>query len=481
MVFASHVFLFYFLPVFLLFYFLSPTVRAKNYAVIFFSYFFYAWGAPHVAAVLFVSATINYILSLYLVPDRVPETTRKMVLSVGIIFNLTLLGYYKYFNFFVTEANSFLQFLGYPELSFAIVALPAGISFFTFQKISYLVDVYRGTAAIAQSFGQFQLFVVLFPQLIAGPIVRYHDIADQIGKRNSSLDTVFYGAYRFATGLGKKVLIADQMGMVADNIFGLSTASLSTGYAWLGVVCYSMQIYFDFSGYSDMAIGLGRMMGFTFLENFDSPYISQSITEFWRRWHISLSNFMREYLYIPLGGNRGSNLRTYVNLWIVFLISGLWHGASWTFVFWGAYHGLWLTLDRVFMMKLTAEWPKIIRMIVTFLLVNIGWVFFRAHSIEGAFEFLGVMFNPSAMWNPDFPLSRMEVIHNRGIFILLVAMIIAFGPGFKIWPNFARQYAELRVGLTTLWGRFAIAIGCYVFALMAMSAAKFSPFLYFNF
>lgn len=494
MVFSSHVFLFYFLPLLVLLYFLSPGLRLKNFVLLVFSYVFYAWGAADVVIPLFLLSIFNYLVSLYLPPigERIglatepkkapqSESTRRGLLALGIGVNLSFLCYYKYFNFFSAEISRLLSVLGLPTLEASSILLPAGVSFFTFQKISCLVDVYQGKAKVAKSFLQYLLFAILFPPLIAGPIVRYHDIAEQIAQRRNTLDDVFYGIYRFCIGLAKKVLIADQMGMVVNNIFSLPSSSLSTEYAWLGIVCYSMQIYFDFSGYSDMALGLGRIFGFRLLENFNAPYVAQSMTEFWRRWHISLTNFMREYLYIPLGGNRVGKARVYFNLWIVFLLSGLWHGAAWNFVFWGAYHGLWLTLDRLFFLRFSSRWPMALRVLATFVLINIGWVFFRASSTRDAFSFLHVMLNPWFFDNPALPLARSEIIHNRGIVTLIIALGLSFGPLWKPFAKTLDNHLKANCGTGAICQRFALCVTCYLLSLLNMSTSKFSPFLYFNF
>ena len=321
MVFSSLTFLFLFLPLMLAAYYACPA-RHRNLVALLASALFYAWGAPRFVIVLFVSGLIDYVLSRELPGDRGTPGRRKGVLALAVVLNIALLLYFKYANFFVAEMNAMLARFGGGAVPWAAVALPIGISFFTFQKVSYLVDVYRGVAQPARNALDYLLYVVLFPQLIAGPIVRYHDVARQLEERDYTRERFFMGILRFSQGLGKKVLVANTMAELADAAFNAAPAGLTCGQAWLGVLAYAFQIYFDFSGYSDMAIGLGRLLGIEFLENFNRPYISRSITEFWRRWHISLSNWMREYLYIPLGGNRRGAVRTYFNLWIVFLISG---------------------------------------------------------------------------------------------------------------------------------------------------------------
>jgi alginate O-acetyltransferase complex protein AlgI len=288
--------------------------------------------------------------------------------------------------------NAVLSLFGDKQIHWTKLILPIGISFYTFETITYVVDVYRSIHKPLTKFWDYQLYIILFPKLIAGPIIRYHDLADQITYRVESIDDKLIGFYRFALGLGKKVLIANHMGIVADEIFGSNYLELNTLSAWVGSLAYTFQIYFDFSGYSDMAIGLGKMMGFKFPENFNNPYISRSITEFWRRWHITLGSWMKNYLYIPLGGNQVTTQRLYFNLWLVFLASGLWHGASWSFIFWGAFHGFFLVLERAFFSNFLKKIGMLPSIFITFLIVNFGWVFFRIEKISDAFVFIKRMF-----------------------------------------------------------------------------------------
>ena len=364
MVFSSLVFLSIFLPFFLLGYHLIGS-RYKNGFALLSSLLFYFWGALNFILIAIGSIVVDYYL-VYLIAFST-STKRLVLLWVSILFNLSFLLYYKYFNFFIENLNELLGEGNTYEI--AAIALLIGISFFTFQKISYSIDIYRKTAPPLKNLRDYALYIMLFPQLIAGPIVRYNEIADQLNNRKfRDYNDRVYGIYRFAIGLAKKVIIVNVLGEKADLIFGLEATDLNASIAWLGIVCYTFQIYFDFSGYSDMAIGLGRLMGFKFPENFNSPYISQSITEFWQRWHITLGRWMRDYLYSPLGGNRvGSIGRLYFNLWVVFIISGFWHGASWNFFLWGAYHGLFLIFDRLFLNRLTKSIGKWGRVFLTFL------------------------------------------------------------------------------------------------------------------
>ena len=475
MVFSSFTFLFFFLPLTIALYYLSSP-KYRNLVALLTSLIFYGWGAPTILPLLLISCSLDYYLSA-----RLNRESRgaKTYLTLAVLINVGLLAYYKYANFFVDQLNTVFGWSGKPAIAWTAVALPIGISFFTFQKISYLVDVYRGTAQRARSLGDYILYVTLFPQLIAGPIVRYHDVAEQIKKRDHTLDQFFSGICRFCIGLGKKVLIADQLGAVADHVFHLPPDQLSTGYAWLGIVAYSFQIYYDFSGYSDMALGLGRMLGFEFLENFNFPYASQTITEFWRRWHISLSNFMREYVYIPLGGNRGSAFRTYLNLWLVFLVSGFWHGAGWTFIFWGAFHGFFLVLDRLGWAAVAARLPRLVNATLTFLVVLISWVFFRSENLHQALSFLQVM---SGLRGAEAPLLfRGDVVSNRGIITLalvIVSSILVVVVNPERISNSAKRFVSFEVGRLLY---FCLSLVCLTLATLALATADFTPFLYFKF
>lgn len=464
MIFSSHWFLFAFLPTCLGSYYLAPK-SWRNAVLLFWSYLFYAWGAPKIVLLLLASSFADYLISHRFSRGR-------FWLPLGIIINLGTLAYFKYANFFVSEISELVGASWTLE-----IALPIGISFFTFQKISYLVDVATGRTSPAGSFLTYGLYVALFPQLIAGPIIRYHDVSEQLVEREHSIETMAYGIYRFCIGLGKKVLIADILGAVADNVFGLPLARLGMETAWLGALCYSIQIYFDFSGYSDMAIGLGYMFGFRFEENFRNPYISRSITEFWRRWHISLSSWMREYLYIPLGGNRISSSRTYANLWIVFLLSGLWHGSNWTFIFWGAYHGLFLVLERAFWGRMLQRWSSLLTIPLTFLIVLVSWVFFRADNLTQAMQFLSVMTDFHKFGATAYP--SIEIIDRRAQFTLGLALVFSFLPAV----NFVDHFLQRVRSLTTLcWHfRMGLAIACLLLSTTAIAAGNYSPFLYFRF
>ncbi|HLN73700.1 MAG TPA: MBOAT family O-acyltransferase [Prolixibacteraceae bacterium] len=401
---------------------------------------------------------------------------RRVMLTISVCINLGLLFYFKYSNFFIENVNDFLGILGGTQIQWTKLVLPIGISFYTFETITYVVDVYRRVHAPLHNFWDYQLYIILFPKLIAGPIIRYHDLADQITDRsqNETIDNRLTGLYRLIIGLAKKVLIANQMGQQADAIFSLSYVDLDSATAWIGILAYTFQIYFDFSGYSDMAIGLGKMIGFKFPENFNNPYISQSITEFWRRWHISLGAWMRNYLYIPLGGNRvSSKARLYFNLWFVFLASGLWHGASWSFVIWGAYHGMFLILERGFILNVYSKIGKLPSTIITFLLVVIGWVFFRVENVNDAFVFLNRMF--------AFDFAVIPAVSAEFYFFFSIALFFAF---------FAYSSKGKVIQEAIYFGNYTgirhlaisgISIILLILSISSITAFGFNPFIYFRF
>lgn len=475
MAFSSLLFLFYFLPAFLAVYWLLPA-RWQNAWALFASAVFYAWGAPAFLPVIAATSIVDYLLSKRLHRPETSPHAKRQLLTVSVAMNLAVLGYFKYANFFVDQVNALLQQAGAHPLQWTAVALPIGISFLTFEKISYVVDVYRGVTPPAPTLGTYALFLGLFPHLIAGPIFRYHDIAEQLTRRLLSREEVAEGFFRFSIGLGKKVILADPLSTVADKTFGLRYAALSTPVAWYGAVAYGMQIYFDFSGYSDMAIGLGKMCGFRFVENFNAPYTSKCVTEFWRRWHISLSNWMREYLYIPLGGNRVGPARQMVNLWIVFLLSGLWHGASWNFVLWGAYHGCFLAAERTRLLRWMEQLPAVVRQAVTFLIVLVGWVPFRAVSLSEAWQYLNRMFIPfSGSLSAGTPL-WVDLTSNRQT----TAMVAALAFSLTVLPGFTdtrRVHAPVGVFLC----RATASLLIFSVAVLALINSHFHPFIYFRF
>lgn len=391
MTFSSLIFLTAFFPItFLLYFVVGKNIRLKNAVLILASLVFYGWSGVQYLMIILVSSIVNYLLGFAV---RGNGKQNKGWLVISVVFNLAILGFFKYFNFFVDNLNVLWQSLFNTTINAPRIPLPIGISFFTFQILSYVIDVYRGKVEAQRNYFRVLLCIVFFPQLIAGPIVRYIDIEREIIHRRSSLDDITVGIFRFIRGLCKKVLIANQVAQIGNASFN-NIAGNTAGTAWLGIICFTLQIYFDFSGYSDMAIGMGRMFGFHFLENFNYPYIAWSIQDFWRRWHISLSSWFRDYVYIPLGGNRKGTGRTYLNLMIVFFLTGLWHGAGWNFIVWGLFNGLFLLIERnkavhTFMEKM----PALIRHIYALLVVMVGWVFFQTETMEDAFIYLGKMFS----------------------------------------------------------------------------------------
>lgn len=390
MLFTSTVFLFIFLPSVLLVNFLLPK-DLRNVFLLISSLFFYAWGEVYYAVILLFSITFNFLLARALAQSS-PGAKKRALLIFTVVVNLAILAWFKYADFIVDNINAVLAVVNVPTIKgVASLHLPLGISFFTFQALSYVMDVYKGKVPVQKRFVNLALYISLFPQLILGPIIRYRDMAGEIIDRTVNSENFAYGIRRFIIGMGKKIILANSLGEVADVIFTSSPLDLTAPVAWLGIVCYTLQIYFDFSGYSDMAIGLGRMLGFKFLENFNYPYISQSIREFWRRWHISLSTWSRDYLYIPLGGNRYSLLRTQLNIWIVFFLYGLWHGTGWNFILWGAVHGLFLSLERMGLDRVLQHFWRPLRHLYLVLVVMSAFVLFRTETISEALSYFSAM------------------------------------------------------------------------------------------
>jgi alginate O-acetyltransferase complex protein AlgI len=415
---------------------------------------------------MLVSIAVNYGFGLLLGVRRT-----RPVIAAAVSFNVGLLGYFKYANFFAENINALFGTSIVSE-----VALPIGISFFTFQIMSYVIDVYFGNVAPQRKLFNLALYIFFFPQLIAGPIVRYIDIEEQLERRVHSFDTIASGFQRFIVGLAKKVLIANQVAVFADYAFGLESPSIVA--AWLGVLCYALQIYFDFSGYSDMAIGLGRMFGFEFLENFNYPYISRTVQEFWRRWHMSLSTWFRDYLYIPLGGNRKGTARTYINLLIVFLATGFWHGASWSFVVWGVYHGIFLMLERGAFGRLLKKLPRVVTWLYTMLVVLFGWVIFRAEDLAGAGEYLGRMFDISSLTVSAFN----SAFSNMSAFTAIAGTLgLVCGTPVLQWIKAKAQEKPAALRLTAGWVSMATCLGMLLLAIVFLTGSDFNPFLYFRF
>ena len=471
MVFSSNIFLFFFLPVFLAAYFITPR-KFRNYTLLLFSLIFYAYGAPDFVFLLVGECIVNYFIVRGMAKTE-KTGTKKWLCALSIVMALGLLLYFKYANFFMENLNAILGWMHHEPIGWMKVALPIGISFFTFQSITYTIDVYRGTTPPSNKLTDYVLYIMMFPQLIAGPIVNYNSVAAQLVERTSTMEDRVVGFYRFIIGLGKKVLIANTLAAYADQVFAMNYGDLATGTAWIGILSYTFQIYFDFSGYSDMAIGLGKMMGFKFPENFNDPYTSRSVTEFWKRWHMTLGNFIMNYLYIPLGGNRKGKGRMYLNLWLCFLLSGLWHGASWTFVLWGAFHGLFICADKLFLkdlLKKAGKWPAVI---LTFFVVNMGWVLFRVDTAADAGGFYQALFSfKGGMTQPGDILFW---------FTFALAVVFSFLTLFKGGQKlqdaiFADHYSK---GLS--WTMFALCLVLFILSAGSLCVSDFNPFIYFRF
>jgi len=474
MIFSSTIFLFAFCPIFFLALYFSPkNINLKNGIIIIGSLLFYLWGAGSFFLIILGTLVVDYLLGNLI--SKKPKFT-KLFIVLDVAMNIGILLYFKYFNFFMDNINLIFQDLGWNSVLFTRVILPLGVSFTIFEKMTYCLDIARGTTKPAKNFLYLMEFLFVFPKIIAGPIIKYNEIADQIKDRTITKEMFLYGFQRFGVGLFKKVWIADVIAHVADTVFGaFSAGGIPFDYAWIGILAYTFQIYFDFSAYSDMAIGMLSMMGFHIKENFNMPYTALSITDFWKRWHISMTSWFRDYLYFPLGGNRKGTIRTYINQWIVFLVSGFWHGAAWNFVFWGAYHGSLLCAERAFLLKRTEKINRFIRVAVTFFLVMLGWVFFRAENIGMGFSYIATMFDFSNYFvhvRPEFILN----IDPRTWVVFALATLICFIPMFK----------KVYQWLQTKAAAHPVLRNSGVLALFAVSALKvitgsISPFIYFRF
>ncbi len=485
MVFTSAVFLYLFLPLFLLVYYLLPG-RARLGWILLASWVFYGWWRPDFLALIVAATVWTWLGGLWIGRRRRTPSARAAV-GLGVALNLGVLGYFKYFNFGVRSLNALLASLGAPALTAWEVVLPVGISFYLFHSISYLVDVYRGDAPVATDFLELAVYMALFPQLVAGPIIRYKDLCPQLRQRTHSFAGFSEGAARFMTGFCKKVLIADLVAPIANAAFGLRAPTLPE--AWLGALAYTVQIYFDFSGYSDMAIGLGLMMGFRFPENFRTPYLSRSITEFWRRWHISLSTWLRDYLYFPLGGNRRGSGRTLVNLMVVMVLGGLWHGAAWTFILWGAWQGLFLALERGRRRRDEAERPGPWAVAPTMLVVIVGWVLFRSSTLPAALRLFAGMIGLHGLGLSSGLRWQLGGLELAVLGFALAAVYAGPWLARRLAPAAAAagpasgptgRSASEGVPYPPLAARAAV-IPLFVLALLRTAVVSFSPFLYFQF
>ena len=454
MVFSSALFIFFFLPLFLLGYFITPK-KYRNYTLLVFSLLFYAWGEPVYIILMLLSALINYLFSLLIIKK---PNHKKIFLTIAIILNLSMLGLFKYADFLLLNVNSILKL----NINYLKLSLPIGISFFTFQALSYTIDVYRNKKVFQKNYFKLLTYISMFPQLIAGPIVRYETIAKELDERETNFTKFSEGFYRFIIGLFKKVLIANVIGMLWDKILNLS--SLSVLSAWLGALAFTLQIYYDFSGYSDMAIGLGKMIGFTYLENFNYPYIATSITDFWRRWHISLSSWFRDYVYIPLGGNRCSKLKHIRNIFIVWMLTGLWHGANYNFLLWGIYYGVILIVEKYLLANILEKLPKIIKHIYSLFLIMIGWIIFAIEDASKLISYLKTMFG----LNGKVIDSNFSYLFRNYIIIIILGII--FSIPFKKSNNKALKYVT----------GIAVII-LFIITITMIISDTYNPFLYFRF
>lgn len=465
MVFSSVLFLVYYFIVSLVLYYLCP-LKLRNLALFIVNCIFYGWGEPIYISIMFVSIIVDYINGYYVAKyiDTDKKKARRFLL-ISIIMNLSILGFFKYYDFIMGSINSLLG----TNLRLLGLSLPIGISFYTFQTMSYTIDIYRKQAKVQTNIINFGDYVTLFPQLIAGPIVRYQDVADQLDERHISVDQFSDGINRFVSGLAKKVLLANNIGLLWETISASTLSELSVATAWLGAIAYAFQIYFDFSGYSCMAIGLGKMFGFEFLENFNYPYISRSITEFWRRWHISLSTWFKEYVYIPLGGSRVSKSRHLINLMTVWFLTGLWHGASWNFVCWGLYFGVLLILEKFFFKK-WLDRHVFISHIYTLVIVLISWILFALTDFSQIIVYIKSMF----MLNGNDLFDLQTIVYLRNYIVLLVLCCIAATPIVTSWAK--KFFTGKKEFYVVIWNALMLLI-----SLMYIVDASYNPFLYFRF
>lgn len=461
MLFSSIFFLFTFLPVLLILYFAVP-FKYKNYVLLAASLLFYAWGEPIYVFLMIFSIVFNWAMALDIEKER--RIGKKATLIFTIVVNLLILSFFKYYGFALDSVNALLG----TNISYTALPLPIGISFYTFQAMSYIIDVYRGDTEAQKSPLKFGLYLSLFPQLIAGPIVKYKDIAAELDNREISPELIGEGSARFIIGLGKKVIVANNMGALHTLILSDgSNASVLT--YWLGAIAYTLQIYFDFSGYSDMAIGLGKVFGFNFMENFNYPYISKSVTEFWRRWHISLSTWFKEYLYIPLGGNRVNAKRHIINLLVVWTLTGLWHGASWNFVVWGLYYGVFLIAEKYFFAERMEKLPSALQHIITMLIVIIAWVFFFSDDLASAMHYIGNMF-----FIGKLPFANMQFLYllKSNLILMVIACVLSHPKPYKMYTLLSKSSTAFSIA--SLLIIFMVSVSYLIFS-------TYNPFLYFRF
>ncbi|MDE7251483.1 MAG: MBOAT family protein [Acetatifactor sp.] len=469
MVFSSILFLFRFLPIFMVCYFLAPG-RAKNLVIFLGSLIFYAWGEPVYVGLMLFSTVSDYIHGRLIDTKRGTLAAKGLLVS-SLIINLLLLGFFKYADFLIQSINVVTG----AEIPLLELGLPIGISFYTFQTMSYTIDVYRGEAKVQKNLLDFAVFVTMFPQLIAGPIVKYRQIAERLHDRPFKIQGVGYGVGRFVTGLAKKVLLANNIGLLWNTIKEMDYGGISALTAWLGIVAFALQIYFDFSGYSDMAIGLGAIMGFEFPENFNYPYISRSITEFWRRWHISLSSWFREYVYIPLGGNRKGLPRQIVNILIVWMLTGIWHGAGWNFVLWGLWFAVFLIAEKLFWGRVLSKIPGVFGYVYCLVVVLVGWVIFELESVGAVGAYLGAMLGGNGLWD------RQALYLGRENLVLLIIGMLAATPLVTKAVRRMRESKERYVKVFYELSEKVVSVMLLLLAIAYVVDASYNPFLYFRF
>lgn len=468
MVFSSLTFLFVFLPIVLLIYYISPR-PLKNFVILLFSLIFYAWGEPKFIFLIILSILINYIGALQIVKNSSDTEKRKFIFITLLLIDISILFFFKYYGFIISSIGSLFGI----DLVIRDIPLPLGISFYTFQQISYIIDVYTKKTKVQKNLINFAAYITMFPQLIAGPIVKYNDIESQLKNRNENLTQFSSGVHRFIIGLGKKVLLANSIGALWSEIKVIPLNEISILTSWIGIIAFALQIYFDFSGYSDMAIGLAKMFGFEFLENFNYPYISKSVTEFWRRWHISVGTWFREYLYIPLGGNKKGNLIQIRNLFVVWFTTGLWHGASFNFIAWGIYFGVILFIEKIIFKNILNKLPSFLCHIYTLILVLIGWVIFDMNTLSSAMEYISIMFG----------LSNNLVVDKLSLFILsnnIVILLIGIICSTTLLPN---VFKKLRCSLkkSNIFIIISMYLIIFILSISYLVGESFNPFLYFRF
>jgi membrane bound O-acyl transferase MBOAT len=470
MLFSSLTFLFGFLPILLILYFILKKRKYKNIVLLIFSLIFYAWGEPKYIFLMLLTILIVYIFGILI--DKFDKENKKILKKISLIICIILvlgsLIFFKYSNFLIENVN--LAFKA--KIKPLNIVMPIGISFYTFQILSYIIDLYNKKIKLQKNYFSLALYVSLFPQLIAGPIVRYETVEEEIDNRKETKEDVISGTKRFIIGLSKKVIIANQMALLADLIFNKHNGAYGTTIIWLGTLAYTLQIYFDFSGYSDMAIGLGRIFGFHFLENFDYPYISKSVTEFWRRWHISLSTWFRDYVYIPLGGNRVNKFKWIRNIILVWLLTGLWHGAAWNFIIWGIYYGLLLLFEKLFFDRILKKLPTIINWLYTFIIVMIGWMIFRSNSLNELLLFIKTMF----VYKQTDWLTILA--DNLSTFNALMFVLPAFILSFPILKKIKEKYSgkTIYIILTNI-----LLLMLFIMCIVYLTSSSYNPFIYFRF